>query len=92
MNIQHDKEKHSGEFFIEQHSERVAELAYSLPGDNKLVINHTEVDEGQEGKGVGKKLVAAAVEYAREQKLKLVPVCRFAKLIIEREKDFQDVL
>ena len=92
MKIEHDRNENSGEFYIEENEERIAELAYSLPEKGKLVINHTEVDEKLEGKGVGKKLVIEAVKYARENHLKVVPVCTFAKLIINRDKELQDVL
>jgi uncharacterized protein len=92
MNIEHDKNRDSGQFFIRQEKDRIAELAYSLPEKYKMDINHTEVPGTMEGKGIGKLLVAAAVSYARENKLKVVAVCAFANLIINLEKDFQDVL
>ncbi len=44
-----------------------------------MIIEHTEVDESLEGKGVGKQLVHTAVEYARTHNIKIstaVPLCK----------------
>ena len=59
---------------------------------DRMVIEHTEVDESLRGRDVGLQLVENGVEYAREQHLKIVPLCEFAKKVIERHKELQDVL
>lgn len=69
-----------------------AMMTYVPNGDDKIVIDHTEVNEALRGQGVGQQLVAAAVEYARETHKKIVPVCSYAKKILEENKDYQDVL
>ncbi|MGF2615845.1 GNAT family N-acetyltransferase [Rossellomorea aquimaris] len=68
-----------------------AELVYS--SDPKaLVIEHTVVSEQLRGQGVGEKLVDEAVQYARENNLKIDSQCPFAKRVLEREDKYQDVL
>lgn len=64
----------------------------SLSANGALIINHTEVHKEFNGTGVGKDLVAYAVGYARKRNIKIVPLCRFAKAIIGRNPEMQDVL
>lgn len=91
MQIQRDEHGRKGAFYIEEEGEWIAELTYFKTGD-KMTIDHTEVDEKLRGEGVGEDMVRAAVEYARENGLKINPVCPFAKEVIESTPEFQDVL
>jgi predicted GNAT family acetyltransferase len=84
---------HRGAFYIEREKERLAELIFSAAPDGKLVIlEHTEVSESLRGQGVARKLVEAAVVWARQSGVKLVPLCPFAKAVFDREPTFHDVL
>lgn len=71
---------------------RLAEMTFSMAGDRLLIIDHTEVSDALRGKGAGKQLVEAAVLYAREKKLKVMPLCPFAKAVFEKTKSYHDVL
>ena len=42
---------------IEQNQQIVAEMTYVWAGDAKIIIDHTEVDESLNGKGIGKQMV-----------------------------------
>jgi len=91
MDILHeDGEK--GEFYIEQAGERLARLQYFHSRPGEINIYHTEVSDRLSGQGIGKKLVKAAVEYARANKLKIIASCPFASKIIDRTLEFHDVL
>lgn len=91
MNVQHSEDENKGAFYIEENGEQVAEMVYRKePG--RMVIEHTEVDERLRGKNVGFALVERGVEYAREQHLKVVPLCVFANKIIRQHPEFKDVL
>lgn len=80
-----------GVFYLEQNGEVLAEMEYKKqPG--KLVIQHTEVEESLRGKNIGFELVEQGVKYARESGLKIIPLCHFAKEVIERHQEFHDVL
>jgi len=92
MVIQHKLVGNKGLFYVGQEGSIVAEMVYSKPSDDKMIIEHTEVDASLEGKGVGKQLVATAVEYARTHNLKIIPLCQFTKAVIGRTKEYQDVL
>ncbi len=92
MDIQNEEHGAKGAFFIEQDGEWIAEMTYRKSGEDRIIIDHTEVDKSLQGKGVGKDLVEAGVKFARENHLKIVAQCVFAKKIIDETPEFQDVL
>jgi predicted GNAT family acetyltransferase len=67
-------------------------MTYVWSGPGKFIIDHTEVHEAFAGQGVGKKLVLKAVSYARENHLKIMPLCPYAKSVFDKNKDLSDVL
>ncbi|NIT55182.1 MAG: GNAT family N-acetyltransferase [Aliifodinibius sp.] len=92
MDIQHKDEHSKGSFFVEVNEKVKAEITYSKAGSSKIIIDHTEVSDSLRGEGVGKALVEHAVNYARENELTVIPLCPFAKSVIERNESLQDVL
>lgn len=92
MDIQRQEHRKKGAFFIDEDGDWVAELTYILTGENTMVIDHTEVDPKFRGENIGKDLVAAAVAYARENGLKIKPLCPYTKKVIDATPEFQDVL
>jgi len=93
MTVQREQQGHRGAFYIEQDGVRAAELTFSAGPDGKLVmLDHTEVGESLRGQGIARKLVEAAVMWARQEKIKLVPVCPFARAVFDKEPTFHDVL
>lgn len=92
MIIQHKEVGGKGFFYLNAEGETLAELIYTKPGENKIIIEHTEVDERLSGKGVGLQLVRHAVEFARMGKLKIIPLCPFAKSVFDKKAEFRDVL
>lgn len=81
-----------GFFYIEVDGEQEAMMTFVFAGDDKIIIDHTEVNPGNEGKGLGKKMVTKAVEYARKNNLKIIPLCPFAKSVFDKVAEFRDVL
>ena len=92
MDISHDQKESKGIFYIGEKSHPDAEMTYSKAGADTIIIDHTAVTDKLKGKGAGKQLVTAAVEYARENKVKIIPLCPFAKSVFEKVPDFRDVL
>jgi uncharacterized protein len=64
----------------------LAELAYRVRGD-RLVLAHTEVPLELEGRGMGGRLVTAAVDRAAHEGLTVVPLCPFARGWLERHPE-----
>ena len=92
MEIEQKDNGAKGLFFVEIEGKIVAEMVYSWRGQDRIVIEHTEVDESLEGKGVGKLLVKKSVEFAREKDIKIIPICSFAKSIFQKTSAYNDVL
>ena len=92
MLIQHKQVGTKGMFFVGQDGNILAELVYSMSSPQKMIIEHTEVSDELKGKSVGLQLVSTAVDYARDHHIKVVPLCPFAKSIIDKKPEFQDVL
>lgn len=93
MLIQHQHTPSKGVFFIPGEDEDfLAELTYIRHGEDSIIIEHTEVADELKGQNIGYQLVQAAVEFARSQQLKIVPVCTFAKSVIDKKPEFRDIL
>jgi uncharacterized protein len=61
-------------------------LEFRRRGD-RLIIVHTVVPPELEGKGVGSRLVTAAVDHAVSRGLTVVPVCPFARAWLRSHSD-----
>ena len=92
MVIKNKKIGNKGMFYVEADGAVKAEMVYSLHSSDKMIIEHTDVDDSLRGKNVGLQLVNAAVEYARENHLRIIPLCPFAKSVFDRKAEFRDVL
>ena len=89
--IQHEHSGHRGAFFLERDGERLAQMTYTVAG-SRVIIDHTDVDDRLRGTGTGRKLVEAAVEWARKEKTQLMPLCPFAKSVFDKTPAYGDVL
>lgn len=70
---------------------KTAYSKYLLAG-GRIIIEHTEVPEVLEGRGLAGRIVTTALDYARAQSLKVLPICPFAKAFIGRHREYQDLL
>lgn len=66
-------------------------MTFTWASEHKFIIDHTEVDDAFRGKSVGKTMVLAAVDFAREKDLKILPLCPFAKSVFDRMEEINDV-
>jgi hypothetical protein len=60
--------------------------------DGVMRMTHTEVPPMLEGRGIAAKLVAAAVDHARENGLKIAPLCSYVRVWMRRHPQAHDVL
>ena len=70
---------------------KMGEMTFSLSA-SIMIIDHTEVDPSLKGQGVGLKLWHAALDYARNENLKIVPLCPFAYKMFQRHPETHDLL
>lgn len=79
---QHDSDG-KGFFFIQKGELTVAKMTYVWVEEDRIMIDHTEVDDSLKGQGAGKLLVAKAVDFARVKNIRIVPLCPFAKAVFK---------
>jgi len=89
--VVHERTDHRGGFVMERDGKRLAEMTYTVAG-SRVIIDHTTVDDALRGTGAGRKLVEAAVLWARAEKVKLLPLCPFAKSVFDKTPAYADVL
>lgn len=92
MDVKQKNDSKKGMFYIEQDGKIVAEMTYVWAGTEKIIINHTEVNEILKGQGAGKQMLSKAVEFARGKGLKIIPLCPFAKSVFDKTPEYGDVL
>lgn len=69
----------------------LAFAAYRL-SERTITFTHTEVPTSLEGKGVGSRLIAAALDDARRRNLRVVAACSFVAAYVARHPETQDLL
>ena len=77
---------------MDREGKRLAEMTYTTAGAERVIIDHTTVDDALRGTGAGKKLVASAVQLARAEHKKILPLCPFAKSVFDKTPQYADVL
>jgi len=92
MLIKNKKVGTKGMFYVENDGNILAEMTYSMPSAEKMIIEHTEVGDELKGQNVGYQLVHTAVEYARTNNVKIVPLCPFANAVFKKKPEYADVL
>ena len=59
---------------------------------DRIVFTHTEVPPPLEGKGLAAKLAHMALDFARANHLRVVPLCPYVASYIRRHAEFQDLV
>lgn len=92
LEIKHIETEREGQFEAWVDGTQVGEMTYKRPVPERMVIDHTQVFEGFEGQGIAKQMVMAAVDYARANGRKIVPVCSYARAVLTRTDEYKDVI
>lgn len=90
--IERKGDDQEGRFIILEEGEKAGYITYKKEGEDKIVIEHTVVEEEFGGRGLAKKLVMKTVDYARENDLKIVPVCSYVQHRFDKDEEIRDVL
>ncbi len=78
--------------FVARTDSGPAYVAYEMPDERTIELHHTIVPEAERGRGVGSQVIGAAIAYAREQRLRVVPTCGFVRAWLEEHPDQRDVV
>ena len=66
-------------------------IRYTLDGDVVTMV-HTEVDPAFEGQGLGRALVAGALDDVRAQGRRVIPLCPFVAKYVTRHPELTDLV
>ena len=80
-----------GKFSLRDGKTVIGGLGYSRAG-NVVALEHTVVEPAFRGRGIAKRLVAHAVDWARASGVKLRPACSFAVAEFSKHPEYSDVL
>jgi hypothetical protein len=92
MEIKQTDNGAKGSFFIDVDGRVAAAMTYTYAGASRIIIDHTEVSEALKGQSIGKQLLMKLVDFARKNKLTVLPLCPFAKSVFEKLPAIGDVL
>jgi uncharacterized protein len=92
IEIKQINEGTKGYFVAGDDGKEAGRMSYTFVGNSKIIIDHTEVDDAYRGQSIGKKLLMEIVEFARQNKIKIIPLCPFAKSVFDRTDEIRDVL
>ena len=59
---------------------------------NHISLDHTEVPESLRGNGLAAKLTRTALEFARANHLRAVPLCPYVSRYLVKHPEYQDLL
>jgi len=90
--ITHERADARGAFVMKRDGRQLGELTYTIAG-KRMTIHHTGVEPALRGTGAAKKLVDAAVQWARAENLTIASRCDYASaLFAKTPAAYADVL
>ncbi|MEZ5058308.1 MAG: GNAT family N-acetyltransferase [Saprospiraceae bacterium] len=88
MEVQHNTEKKQFQLDLG------GQLAYSqyMQVGEKMIFTHTEVPIGFEGQGIASKIARVALDFARENNFKVMPICPYIAGFIQKNPEYKTLL
>lgn len=71
---------------------KVGFVTFIRTDDGKFILDYTQVDPNLQGKNIGNELVKQVAILARSEHKKIIPTCRFAKIMLMRDPEFKDII
>ena len=92
ITTQHKETDRNGLFETWLDGVQVGEMTYQRPTLQRMIIDHTRVYEGFEGRGIARQMVLAAVNFARANNRHIIPACSYAQAFLTRTDEYKDIL
>lgn len=92
IEVKINRNEQRGELILFVNDEHSGEMTFIFKEKNVISVNHTGVHPELKGKGYGKYLMEELVKFARENNLKIIPVCPYVTKVIKKTPEFQDLL
>jgi uncharacterized protein len=84
----HEKEN---ERFVLYADGKEAYVEYNV-GEGELNLYHTHTDPELRGKGLAAQVVRAALEYIKENDLKVVPTCSYVRSFVSKNDEYKELV
>jgi len=84
-------QKDNGFYIENEDGLNVAFITYQYESDDIIVANHTFVDESLRGQGVAKELLDRLADFARENNLKVRPLCSYVVKAFNTYNNYEDI-
>jgi predicted GNAT family acetyltransferase len=85
VTIEREELNGTHEFVLRIDGERFGFLEFTRPDVGVMRIEYVEVSPELRGTGLGKQLVEKAVAFATDADLRVVPICSYARAVIQRD-------
>ena len=85
VTIEREELNGATEFVLRLDGERFGFLEFTRPQGGIMRIEYVEVSSELRGTGLGKQLVETAVTFAKDAGLRVVPICSYARAVIQRD-------
>lgn len=80
-----------GTFYLIADDQRAGYISFKTASENTVEVDHTKICSEYEGRGLAKLLLDDIVQYARENNLKVVPICSYAVHMFNKNHEYDDV-
>lgn len=92
LQFENNKSGNGGFISLKSETEEMGRLTYTIqPENNILIISYVMVYPKFEGNGYGKFMINDAIKFARENHWKIVPHCSYARSVMMRMNDIEDI-
>lgn len=88
VTVTHNEEAHRFEATVDG----LRSLITYRRSPDRFILLHTEVPPPLEGKGLAAKLTRTALEFARTNHLRVIPLCPYVSSFLRRHREYQDLL
>jgi hypothetical protein len=78
------------EFVLHVDGQHCGFLEYTLPEPGVMRIEYVEVLPALRGSGLGRQLVQHAVAFARHEGRRVIPICSYARAVIQSDPRLTD--
>ncbi|MEO1549835.1 MAG: GNAT family N-acetyltransferase [Pseudomonadota bacterium] len=90
MDITREVDGKKGRYVLRLDGEE-ADLTYSILSPQRIIADHTGVPDALRGTGAGRALVERLIADAREEGVKIIPLCPFVNAERRKHPDWADV-
>jgi len=89
MDIKHDKKNYR---FLAVVEGKESTLNYHIVDEHTWEYVRTYVPPELRSRGIAARIVEFALQYARENQLKIIPTCSYVKTYVDSHKKYQDLI